>query len=1122
MDQEASSRGQVASRTPRGRGQPRLGDWPGVHVAHGDEQWTLGLQGLDAAYGACGAQDLPDISIDPEEKVLSAINSSEVKRCFCISIPAASLRFKGRQGLLSPGQARREGESFPAIAFVLVLPPRSVLDVCKLLGPGAREVQSLELQSDIVALRPPPPDQPSFVYGFPLEGGPFRCSQGRGGKLTHFAHPSTYHALDFDCPVGTPVLAMSAGIISEIRASETSETASGVDVRNFFQWNQITVKQADGTLAEYVHIKAADPSLKTGDRVREGQVIAQSGDIGFCPTPHLHVEPWPADQKPDDVASTAWLCFILAPLYELAAWDNCKPKIREVEGSPLARALSNVKRAAGILRTSAFAFRAMFDYDELEVKFEERDAKTKTKAPASAAEPAARPSGYAASLDSLGLMPPRIGARKIRVLALHGGGSNTNIMEYQVMPLRRILGDQAEWDFLNGGRDWKFNDGHGVPSIMKTLAAGMPFFGWYGVENDDKTTRTYEEKLFDPSVTFTYKEVDTGVDRVLQRIKERGPVDVILGFSQGCIVSHLVAGLLRERGFKEMELPEKSLHHTHTRTEDRESESKRTRGAALDKFIARGLRNLSLGVTEVLSVTLRSPGLLVAHARIFLKRWYTLGLLLIVAMCLHADQNLAAPNLSAIADEFELSPLEKDSKLGGQVQLGFFFVGGITSLALGPLADRMNRVNLLLLVVILGSVPCALIKYIPSGSNGFLWYLLCRVLTGISVGGSFPLLYSLCGDLCAAEQRGIISAAMGVATSVGVAIGQLLAGFLGPRLGWRTPFVAVAYPAIFFAILLWATVPDPRKRQTTEEGIELSHLSPKASAGSSSSTEAYTAEVELQADAPVSEVYERNPERNPSHGTELKRSASAAASDSDLAAAMDPHAAVTDCSRFGLVWRGRSNRIFLCQAVPGCIAWSTVTTFMPDYLHKEQGLSVESATLLVSFFGASCLVWALSGAALGQRIYNRNKGHLAYLMSCCTAFAVCPFLLLINSSPGALQATSTDGGVGLPSAWALFVAFLGGAAAVTNPNLKGLLMNVNTSATRGTVFALVTLTDDVGKGLGPEVVALGVLALGRRLALSLAMACWLLCALLLYFSRWTIVKDVLRVERLEKLPAAAV
>ncbi|CAE7640271.1 unnamed protein product, partial [Symbiodinium sp. CCMP2456] len=87
-------------------------------------------------------QDLPDISIDPEEKVLTAINDSDDRRCFCISLHASSIRFKGRRRLLAPGHARRDGESFPVIAFVLVLPPRTVLDVCKLLGPGSRDRQS--------------------------------------------------------------------------------------------------------------------------------------------------------------------------------------------------------------------------------------------------------------------------------------------------------------------------------------------------------------------------------------------------------------------------------------------------------------------------------------------------------------------------------------------------------------------------------------------------------------------------------------------------------------------------------------------------------------------------------------------------------------------------------------------------------------------------------------------------------------------------------------------------------------------------------------------------------------------------------------------------------------------
>ena len=42
---------------------------------------------------------------------------------------------------------------------------------------------------------------------------------------------------------------------------------------------------------------------------------------------------------------------------------------------------------------------------------------------------------------------------------------------------------------------------------------------------------------------------------------------------------------------------------------------------------------------------------------------------------LFADQNLMAPNLTAIADSFGFSNEERDSKLGGQIAVGFFLVG---------------------------------------------------------------------------------------------------------------------------------------------------------------------------------------------------------------------------------------------------------------------------------------------------------------------------------------------------------------------------------------------------------------------------------------------------------------
>ncbi len=65
--------------------------------------------------------------------------------------------------------------------------------------------------------------------------------------------------------------------------------------------------------------------------------------------------------------------------------------------------------------------------------------------------------------------------------------------------------------------------------------------------------------------------------------------------------------------------------------------------------------------------------------------------------------------------------------------------------------------------------------------------LFLRALTGISIGGAIPVLYSLVGDLFPKEQRANAAAALGVAQGVGIILGQSIAGFIGPKLGWRCP-----------------------------------------------------------------------------------------------------------------------------------------------------------------------------------------------------------------------------------------------------------------------------------------------------------------------------------------------
>ena len=103
--------------------------------------------------------------------------------------------------------------------------------------------------------------------------------------MSHYAHASTFHAIDLRCPVGTPCLAIGDGVIYAV---DVSNEDGSIHVSELFRWNAVTVKLDDGYYAEYVHI--ASSACKVGDRVSAGDVVGLTGAVGFCPEPHLHLE----------------------------------------------------------------------------------------------------------------------------------------------------------------------------------------------------------------------------------------------------------------------------------------------------------------------------------------------------------------------------------------------------------------------------------------------------------------------------------------------------------------------------------------------------------------------------------------------------------------------------------------------------------------------------------------------------------------------------------------------------------------------------------------------------------------------------------------------------------------
>eukprot|EP00929_Paragymnodinium_shiwhaense_P119657 TRINITY_DN91543_c0_g1_i1.p1 TRINITY_DN91543_c0_g1~~TRINITY_DN91543_c0_g1_i1.p1 ORF type:complete len:544 (-),score=116.34 TRINITY_DN91543_c0_g1_i1:111-1742(-) len=441
----------------------------------------------------------------------------------------------------------------------------------------------------------------------------------------------------------------------------------------------------------------------------------------------------------------------------------------------------------------------------------------------------------------------------------------------------------------------------------------------------------------------------------------------------------------------------------------------------------------------------------------------TFALILITAVCLHADQNLAAPNLSAIAEDFQMTPLQKDFRLGGMVQFGFFLIGGAVSLLMGPATDQIDRITLLSSTVVSGALPSLLMSlFTPSAKSGFFFFFLARICTGIAIGGSFPVFFALTADLFPPSQRGMVCTCIGAATNIGAAVGGMMAGIIGPRFGWRVPFRVVAIPALVCAALVRMFLTDPRTKKRQQEAKE--------------------------AMATVS---------NPAFAAWM--------GGEDTQAGGYVRMEDLDFGKFKTVLHVKTNLIIFAQALPGCMPISCIATFLSDYLAVEQGMNVQASTAVTAVFGISCLTFAVSGGLLGQKLFEKRKDLLPIVMGSMAACASIPFIVLVNSPQSAV--TSPEG---RPTMFAFLLALCGGCAAVTGPNIRSILMNVNDGQVRGTVFSAFTLFDDLGKGLGPSIIVAMTWIFGRRLAYSLAFLMWPVSGVILMGLRNTLAWDVSR------------
>ncbi|MDO4530340.1 MAG: M23 family metallopeptidase [Bacillota bacterium] len=86
-----------------------------------------------------------------------------------------------------------------------------------------------------------------------------------------------HNGLDIAAAEGTEVLAVKSGVVTEVRTSAT-------------YGKLLQYETEDGYTVMYAHLSKV--LVKKGEQIRQGQVVARSGNTGLSTGPHLHYSVW--------------------------------------------------------------------------------------------------------------------------------------------------------------------------------------------------------------------------------------------------------------------------------------------------------------------------------------------------------------------------------------------------------------------------------------------------------------------------------------------------------------------------------------------------------------------------------------------------------------------------------------------------------------------------------------------------------------------------------------------------------------------------------------------------------------------------------------------------------------
>ncbi|MCW3816671.1 MFS transporter [Micromonospora sp. DR5-3] len=324
-------------------------------------------------------------------------------------------------------------------------------------------------------------------------------------------------------------------------------------------------------------------------------------------------------------------------------------------------------------------------------------------------------------------------------------------------------------------------------------------------------------------------------------------------------------------------------------------------------------------------------------------------------------------------------------------------VGAVASVPLGVLADRTNRVRLLVITTALWAAAMAVGGLAPS----YGWLLLSRLLLGAAVAAAGPVVVSLTGDFIPPAERAGVLGWILAGELIGAGAGLLAGGEIAAAYSWRYAFFLLAAASAGLSVALWWLLPEPARGGA-------SRLPPSEDAA--------------------------EPGRRPDSGQQPTGRAQAAVSASGVAPAGD-RVLTGDPNGWSLSRAAAyllsipTNRLLIVASSMGYFFFAGMRTFIVVFAVRHFGVPQTTLGALVPLIG----VVALAGTVLAGRLTDRAlaRGHTGVRIVVPAVGYVAAALLFV---PGVWSSSVV---VALP-----LIALGAGALAVANPPLDAARLDI--------------------------------------------------------------------------------